>query len=292
MLARLALCLAVLGLVSCTSSVDPNQGRFSCAETKDCGDGYECRPQFAGGGRCFKLGECQDQETCNGADDNCDGRTDETFPEAGNACLTGEQGECSAGTVTCVVGSLSCARTHEPTAETCNGKDDDCNGQTDETFDFSSDEMHCGGCFQACDAGTSCLTGRCLETACDDGIDNDLNSRTDCDDDTCYGQPCLTPVPPTWRCGAVVPDGGADAGTVDAGVTDAGMTDAGADDGGLDDGGTDGGLVRGCFPPESDCANGSDDDGDGLVDCADLDCDGRTCFSGTQCAMLVCPGPG
>ncbi|MEW6432912.1 MAG: MopE-related protein [Myxococcota bacterium] len=280
MLARLTLCLAVLGLAGCRSSVDPNQGRFSCAETKDCGDGFECRLQFSGGGRCFKLGECKDQETCNGADDNCDGRTDETFPEEGDACLTGEPGECAAGAVTCSVGTLGCTRTHTPIAEFCNGKDDNCDGRVDEAFDFSSDELHCGGCFQPCDAGTSCLTGRCLETACDDGIDNDLNSLTDCDDDTCFGQPCVTPMPPTHRCGAVVPDAGPDGGA-----------DAGAD-GGTEDGGADAGLVRGCFAPETDCSNGFDDDGDRLVDCADLDCDGRVCFSGTVCAALACPGPG
>lgn len=278
-----------LGLAGCRSSVDPNQGRFSCAEAKDCGEGYECRPQFSGGGRCFKAGECRDTETCNGSDDNCDGRVDEAFPEQGNACLTGELGECAAGTVTCPRGSLVCTRTHTPAAEACNGRDDDCNGMTDEPFDFSSDEAHCGGCFRPCDAGTTCLSGACEETRCDDGVDNDLDSQADCDDDSCFAQPCPTPMPPTRRCGVLTPDAGAqDAGNPDGGSD--GGSDAGPDAG--PDAGADAGLVRGCFPPESDCANGSDDDGDGLADCADMDCDARTCFSGTQCTMGVCPGPG
>ena len=276
LLAALAL-VALAAPLACRSSVNPDQARFSCASDKDCGAGWECRPQFKGGGYCFRVGECRDTETCNGSDDNCDGRTDEAFPEAGNPCLTGQQGECSAGTITCVDGSLSCARVNAPTTETCNGKDDDCNGRVDDPYDFSSDEAHCGGCNRACDAGTSCLSGVCEETACDDGVDNDLDQATDCDDDSCFAQPCVTPTPPTRRCGALVPDAGPGDGGLDAG---------------LDDGGLDAGPVRGCFAPEADCANGLDDDGDGLVDCEDLDCDGLTCFSGTQCANRVCPGPG
>jgi hypothetical protein len=275
LLAALAFVALAAAPFACRSSVNPDQGRFSCANDKDCGTGWVCRSQFNGGGYCFRDGECRDTETCNGSDDNCDGRTDESFPEQGNTCLTGELGECSAGTATCLVGALSCARLHDPVTETCNGKDDNCNGQVDEPFDLSSDELHCGSCNTACDAGTSCLSGLCEETACDDGVDNDLDQRTDCDDDSCFAQPCTTPMPPTWRCGALFPDGGVDGGD-DAGV----------------DGGADAGPLRGCFAPESDCANGLDDDGDGLTDCEDLDCDGRTCFSGTQCTMRVCPGPG
>ncbi|MEW5743452.1 MAG: MopE-related protein [Myxococcota bacterium] len=281
---HVALLLLALGLAACRSSVNPDQGRFSCTEDKDCGAGWECRPQFAGGALCFRDGECVDTETCNGSDENCDGRVDESFPEEGNSCLTSELGECAAGSVTCVVGALACQRLKAPTAEACNGLDDNCDGRVDEAFDFSSDEAHCGGCSRACDAGTSCLSGVCDETRCDDGVDNDLDSRPDCEDDGCFGQPCLTPMPPTRRCGVVTADAGAGDGGLDGGT-----------DGGLDggpDGGPDAGQVRGCFPPESECANGADDDGDGLVDCADLDCDGRTCFSGTMCAGRVCPGPG
>jgi hypothetical protein len=290
-MSRLALCCLVVGLVSCRSSVNPDQHRFSCSVDEDCGAGWECRPQFSGGGLCYRTGECVDTETCNGGDENCDGRVDEDFPERGTPCLTDLPGECAAGTVVCQVGALACAQTKQPSTEACNGLDDDCNGIVDDPFDFSSDELHCGGCFRTCDAGTSCLAGRCDETSCDDGVDNDLDSRTDCEDDGCFGQPCLTPMPPTWRCGVVTLSGGPDGGS-DAGLGDAGLEDAGLDGGASDAGVADAGQVRGCFPPEADCANGLDDDGDGLTDCADLDCDGRTCFSGTTCTARVCPGPG
>lgn len=68
---------------------------------------------------------------------------------------------------------------------------------------------------------------------------------------------------------AASPDAGqTDAGQTDAGQTDAGQTDAGPTDAGpLPDSGIDGG------PIELDCLDGADNDGDGLIDCADPDCD-------------------
>ena len=41
---------------------------------------------------------------------------------------------------------------------------------------------------------------------------------------------------------------------------------------------------------ESDCADGVDDDGDGLADCADADCDVKPCDGGT-CAQAACKAP-
>ncbi len=258
----------LLSLLSC-QQLNPNSGRFSCAASSDCGEGFECRPQFAGGGRCFRVGECIDSEKCDGADENCDGRIDETFPEQGAACMTGLLGQCAVGARTCVVGQLACQQTVSPTAELCNGLDDDCDGQQDETFDFTSDEAHCGACNRACDAGTTCLASRCEETRCDDGFDNDLDGVSDCLDDSCLGLECVTPMPPQWRCGAL---------TGDAGVPDAGAGD--------------GGPRFGCYAPEAACGNGLDDDGDGLADCLDADCEGLTCASGTTCSNRSCQGPG
>jgi hypothetical protein len=192
-------------------------------------------------------------------------------------------------------------QTRLPGAELCNGRDDDCDGATDETFDLTSDEANCGACGRTCGAGTTCIGASCQETRCDDGADNDLDGVTDCLDESCLGEVCVTPMPPPWRCGARnldggfpdaglpdagLPDGGSDGGEVDAGPADAG------DAGGLDAGSWDGGPVLGCYAPEQDCANGFDDDGDGEADCLDVDCAGRTCASGTICTNRSCPGPG
>lgn len=74
-------------------------------------------------------------------------------------------------------------------------------------------------------------------------------------------------------------DGGVDAGVVDAG-SDAGVEDAGLPDAGFED-----------------CANGIDDDGNSLVDCADPRCpamsacdDGDACTDDDVCEANVCTG--
>ncbi|MDY0003596.1 MAG: hypothetical protein RBU30_20020 [Polyangia bacterium] len=40
--------------------------------------------------------------------------------------------------------------------------------------------------------------------------------------------------------------------------------------------------------PDERCDNQEDDDGDGLSDCADPDCEGRACGQGLACASGVC----
>jgi len=300
--------LASLGFVigfSC-KSVDPSKGIFSCETATDCGAGYECRPQFAGGGRCFPDGACSNEESCNGTDDTCDGRIDETFSTMGEACSSGRPGVCSAGKKVCTLGAIACEGTVMPSAELCNQLDDDCNGTADETFDLTTDSANCGMCGRQCGVGTRCLRSVCIENRCEDGLDNDSNGKTDCEDEVCFGFECNTMVQPSSRCGfaPIVPDAGSDGGASqdggtdggppnDAGTPDAGAPDGGTSDAGPDDAGAlDAGFVRGCFRPESQCDDGFDNDGDGFADCVDPDCDGRTCYSGLTCSGRVCPGPG
>ena len=277
-------------------NVDPDKGTFSCATTDDCGAGYECRLQFAGGGRCFVVGFCKDEEICNGIDDTCDGRVDETFPTKDAACTSGQLGVCAPGKKVCLLGAEVCEAQAMPSVERCNQLDDDCDGQRDEGFDLTTDIANCGACGVVCTSGTLCRGSACVESRCDDATDNDSNGKTDCDDEACFGFDCNTMRAPSSRCGfaPVIPDAGArDGGEPDAGGLDAGSSDAGAVDGGdADAGPIDGGFVRGCFRPEGSCGDGFDDDGDGLADCADPDCNNQVCFTGQRCTMGTCPGPG
>jgi len=116
-------------------------------------------------------------ETCNGADDDCDGAIDEDFPTLGNACTDGDLGVCEGtGTVQCNAAgdNTECVITdpgQTPMAETCDGTDENCNGLIDE--------------------GLNC-TGGCTPTGqpdnCD-GIDDDCDGAID-EDDPAIGTSC------------------------------------------------------------------------------------------------------
>ena len=101
--------------------------------------------------------------------------------------------------------------------ERCNGLDDTCDGRADEGFDLATDSANCGACGHACAAGTACADAGCVEAACADGLDNDLNGQTDCADLACDGQRCDADAGPR-RCGLRLLDGGVPDGGTDAGV--------------------------------------------------------------------------
>jgi hypothetical protein len=285
--------LGALALAACTVKTDPDLGRFTCSTSLDCGEGYDCKPQFAGGARCFKKGTCSDGELCNGADDNCDGQTDESFPDAGAACASAGLGVCAPGLLVCTSGAVACRSNLTPVAEQCNQRDDDCDGATDEDFDLQRDDAHCGTCTRACQAGTGCTQGACRERDCANGLDDDGDGRVDCLDDDCQGLTCAGG-DGGLNCGTAVDAGAQDSGSLDAGAADAGADDAGAPDAGPTDAGPgDGGFTGGlCVPREQACDDGADDDGDGRADCADPDCNGRTCANGMRCAAGLCPPVG
>ncbi|MDO9017702.1 MAG: MopE-related protein [Deltaproteobacteria bacterium] len=123
---------------SCYPGAEGTAGRGSCfAGTQRCVD------RMAGGS---DWSVCQQfsgprEETCNGADDDCDGDVDEDCP-----CTTGETrscfdgppastaiGQCRAGSMTCTDGRWGgCVGQTLPTAELCNRVDDNCDGRVDE----------------------------------------------------------------------------------------------------------------------------------------------------------------
>ena len=142
-------------------------------------------------------------ETCNGLDDDCDGKIDEDFPQKGDACDNGKLGTCrGTGHLVCSANGagLTCAIDTpggNPTAEVCNGLDDNCNG--------------------AIDDGISCTPG-CTPTGPDvcNGLDDDCDGAID-EGDPEVGKACgVSDVAPcklgTQVCvaGAIVCEGNTD----------------------------------------------------------------------------------
>lgn len=82
--------------------------------------------------------ECEDEttpaaESCNGDDDDCNGDPDDIAP--GDACDSGEFGECAAGQEACVGGEIVCEATVTPQLEVCDNLDNDCDDQVDEDLE-------------------------------------------------------------------------------------------------------------------------------------------------------------
>jgi len=205
-------------------------------------------------------------------------------------------------------------------AEVC--FDDDIDNDGDGRIDCADSDcqnlMGCLGCYTGsasfpCPAGTTPITipavggtTYCWETDCFDGIDNDCDGMTDCDDaSVCANSPFAGPAliahcidsHPEVECSDGVDN------------DEDGLTDC--DDPDCD-------FKQECFyatppppPPspgsqaESDCTDGIDNDGDGLVDCPDSNCASdpacygcywacldagcsRTCHSGAVEVLGIC----
>ncbi|WP_157069412.1 VCBS repeat domain-containing M23 family metallopeptidase [Sandaracinus amylolyticus] len=64
-------------------------------------------------------------ETCDGRDQDCDGRVDEGVTRACSSA-------CGSGTEACSGGGWGACDAPQPSADVCNGRDDDCDGTADE----------------------------------------------------------------------------------------------------------------------------------------------------------------
>jgi len=124
-------------------------------------------------------------ESCDGLDDNCDGRTDEDL--GSTTCGTGV---CTHTVSNCVDGNpRTCDPMQGAQSESCDGLDDNCDGRTDE--DLGSTTCGLGACRhtvgncvdgspQNCDPMQGAQSESCdgLDDNCDGSTDEDLGSTT------------------------------------------------------------------------------------------------------------------
>ena len=243
-------------------------------------------------------------EKCsNGLDDNCDLALDCADPKCGGASCN-DNDACSAIDV-CMNGV--CVGTQVMACTSTN------------PCELSPGLCSAGACQFAVNVGAVCPTGFCRadktcalgEVNCANGVDDDNDGGADCADSACADQACdagvlLCHSGATCQAGQCAPlASSVKTCTAPAGGCFTGgacQADAGCVFTQLDAGATcPGGSCRadaGCGPVEAGalCANGLDDDGDGLTDCSDPSCnasacdDGMSCTKGTVCVGLACGG--
>ena len=146
----------------CDTSVDegfPGVNTVCSAGIGACERFGVVRCNAAGTGtECSAVAGASTNELCNGLDDNCDGSTDENFPNKGATCTVGT-GICQRqGNYVCNASGtgLDCSVTPGTPAamESCNSLDDDCDTKIDEGFRDSNgvynQDRACGSCAVDC----------------------------------------------------------------------------------------------------------------------------------------------
>ena len=187
---------------NCNGQIDEGnpEGGAACntGEAGRCGAGTT---RCVGGAiRCVRN-ESPGQELCDGADNDCDGQTDEDNPGGGAPCVVPGVGECGRGAMTCVAGVLLCSGNNNARPEVCDLRDNDCDGQVDEdvpNVGLPCDTGNGGACGQghwACEIGHMICRGQLQGTpeTCN-GLDDDCNGQVD-DNLLGYGRPCQTGQP-------------------------------------------------------------------------------------------------
>jgi hypothetical protein len=200
-----------------TDDYDPDCFECNPGETSDCdvqlgvcaGSQKTCSEQGKWG-TCSEAeynytGNYQAEETkCDGLDNDCDGETDEGCEcscnedcDDYNVCTIDQciDGVCmyenaEDGTV-CDDGNLSTIN------DVCSVGV--CTGQTDEDGDGYGDDD--------CDDSNPNINPG-AEEICDDGVDNNCNGLTDCDDSSCSGFPACVPPAPAPTGGGFIATGG------------------------------------------------------------------------------------
>jgi hypothetical protein len=299
------------GYDSCSGAHCETTINSDCFEDADCSGGLRC---VLATGLCVPPGEVAFEDvTCDGVDDDCDGKIDEDFQPLAIACGTGA---CArSGTRQCEHGQTHDACTPgTPAADdtSCNGIDDDCDGAIDD--DFTPVATSCGTgvcarsgaivCVQG-QAGNTCTPGTpAADDASCNGSDDDCDGNVD-EDFATMPSSCGTGA--CARSGVIACIDGVSSDSCTPGTPaadDASCNGIDDDCDGVSDedyaslatscevGGClatgqtlcwDGSEVDSCVAApqciaELACSDQTDNDGDGAADCADSDCAGdRLC---------------
>ena len=177
----------------CDGDIDetfPNKGQACDGGDSDlCENGtWTCKADGSST-ECVNEDPAGITETCNQADDDCDGQVDEDFPTLGEPCDGNDSDLCLYGTYTCKPNGTGVRCVNEDPAnvkEKCNGVDDDCDGALDEGFPTLG---------EACDGADSdlCLNGTYTCNGAGNGVEcvneDPVNIPEVCngDDDDCDG---------------------------------------------------------------------------------------------------------
>jgi hypothetical protein len=279
----LLLCGVIFGAASGCAVEFPDDLPYVCVEDGDCGGApHVCAALPDGRKYCCKP----ETELCNRLDDDCNGMVDDLSTES---CYEGPDGTlgkgiCRAGKPSCSsAGTILCLGEVRPSNEVCNGKDDDCDGTVDEGFDFQTGRNNCGRCDRVCAATEDCTAGQCTprrETACANGVDDEGDGSTDCEDTDCNslqcgdGCTCLGGRKAESACGNGANDDGDNPPLIDCQDTDCESRECGT-----------GCVCASGRRSEGDCTNSANDDApeDTLTDCADPDCTEKFCGEGCVC---------
>ncbi|MCK6571890.1 hypothetical protein L6V77_12440 [Myxococcota bacterium] len=213
-------------------------------------------------------------ETCNGLDDDCDGKIDEDEDGAplARSCFDGDAmqrnvGRCRDGLQRCEGGRFgACMGQIGPAGETCNATDDDCNGTVDDGPGGAALEQSCYSGPAGTEAIAPCRVGAstCRNGVLGPCVGEVVPGREICDgtDNDCSG--AVDDVPGSEDCGACEPGAvrpcyTGPEGTAGTGECVAGRQACGAEGDGW-------GPCEGVIAPSAEECNGRDDDCDGLAD--------------------------